>query len=97
MKVANWSFGTSADPAELIKRFSGKFLLAPHIDLNVYREQGVASLNKNLNCAYDLTKYLLDHMLENTALYIWFQPDLCEDIEQMKRIYKLLDDRGYTP
>ncbi len=97
VKVANWSFGTSADPAELIKRFSGKFLLAPHIDLNVYREQGVASLNRNLNCAYDLTKYLLDHMLENTALYIWFQPDLCEDIEQMKRIYKLLDDYGYTP
>ncbi len=97
VKAANWSFGTSADPAELIRRFSGKFFLTPHIDLNVHKEHGIASLNKNLNSACDLTKYLLDNMLENTALYIWFQPDLCEDIDQMKRIYSLLDDCGYAP
>jgi hypothetical protein len=36
-------------------------------------------------------------MQENTSLHIWFQPELCEDVEQMVRIYRLLEERGYAP
>jgi hypothetical protein len=97
VKAVNWSFGTSSDPAELIHRFSGKFFLTPHLGLDTHLENGITTLKKNINSAYDLTKYLLDNMQDNTSLYIVFQEDLCEDREQMKRIVMLLDDYGYSP
>ena len=97
VRAVNWSFGTSADPAELIRRFSWKYILAPHIDRGVHLEEGITRLNKGIKSEYDLTKYLLDHMQENTLLYIWFQPELCQDVEQMIRIYHLLDENGFTP
>jgi hypothetical protein len=97
VRAINWSFGTSADPADLIKRFSGKYLLIPHIDRGVHLEEGISKLNKGIHSEYDLTKYLLDNMQENTSLYIWFQPDLCRDVQQMKRIYSLMVERGYAP
>jgi hypothetical protein len=97
VRAVNWSFGTSADPAELIRRFSGKYLLTPHIDRGVHLEEGITSLNKGIHSEYDLTRYLLDHMQENTSMYIWFQPDLCKDVEQMVRIYQLMEERGFAP
>jgi hypothetical protein len=97
IRAANWSFGTSADPAELMERFSGRYILAAHIDAGVHLEEGISGLNRGIHSEYDLTLYLLDHMQENTSLHIWFQPDLCKDLEQMKRIYRLLKDRGYAP
>lgn len=97
VRAINWSFGTSADPAELMERFSGKYLLIPHIDRGVHLEEGITRLDKGIQSEYDLTKYLLDHMQNNTSLYIWFQPDLCQDVEQMKKIYALMQERGYAP
>ncbi len=97
VRAINWSFGTSVDPAELIKRFSGKYLLIPHIDRGVHLEEGISNLNKGIHSEYDLTKYLLDNMEENSSLYIWFQPDLCRDVQQMKRIYSLMVERGFAP
>jgi len=97
VRAVNWSFGTSADPAELISRFSGNYILAPHIDRGVHLEEGIRNLNKGIHSEYDLTKYLLDHMQDDTSLYIWFQPDLCQDVEQMVRIYRLMEERGFIP
>ena len=97
VRAINWSFGTSIDPAELLRRFSGKYLLIPHIDRGVHLEEGITKLGKGINTEYDLTLYILDNMQDNTSLYFWFQPDLCKDIEQMKRIYKLMLERDYAP
>lgn len=97
VKAANWSFGTSADPAEIIKRFSGKFFLTPHLGLETHSENGITSLNKDINNAYDLTKYLLDNMQDNSSLYIVFQEDLCGDVEQMKSIVEMMRVYGYSP
>jgi uroporphyrinogen-III decarboxylase len=94
VRAINWSFGTSADPAELIQRFSAKYLLTPHIDRGVHLEEGITSLNRGIKSEYDLTRYLLDHMQANTSMYIWFQSDLCKELEQMKKIYQLLRERG---
>lgn len=97
VRAANWSFGTSADPAEIMERFSGRFVLIPHIDRGVHLEEGIAGLKKGIRTEYDLTVYLLDNMQDNTSLYIWFQPDLCQDLAQMKKICRLMEERGYAP
>ena len=97
VRAVNWSFGTSADPAELIKRFSGRYVLIPHIGQGVHLEDGITNLDKGIRSEYDLTRYLLDNMQENTSLFIWFQPDLCQDLEQISRIYRLMKERGYAP
>ena len=97
VKAANWSFGTSADPAEIIRRFSGRFFLTPHMGLNTHLESGITSLRREIHSAYDLTKYLLDNMLDDTSLYIVYQEDLCQDIQQMKRIVALMKERGFYP
>lgn len=97
VKAANWSFGTSDDPAEIIKRFSGKYFLTPHLGLNTHKESGITRLEKDIHSAFDLTKYLLDHMLENTSLYFVFQEDLCKDPQQLKDIFHLMKERGFTP
>jgi len=96
-KAVNWSTGTSADPALLIKEFSGKFVIAPHIGINTHTEEGITNLNKNIFNAYDLVKYYLDSMQENTTMYMVLQESIFEDAELTRRIYKLFTEKGYSP
>ncbi len=95
IKSFNWSFGTSMDPALIMQEFGGKAMMVPHIGIGVHEEEGIKKLRKNIKSEYDLTKYMLDNQPDNTALYIWFQPELCEDVKQMKKIYGLMEDRGF--
>ena len=97
IKAANWSTGTSADPALLIKEFSGQFVLAPHIGLDTHTEEGISTLNKNIRDAVDLVRYYLDSMQENTTMYMVLQEDLVKDEDMIQRLYRLFDERGYTP
>lgn len=96
-KSKNWSMIVSSDPADIIKKFSGSTFLAPHIHLNMHKERAITELNKNLKSEYDVVKYLLDNMLDNTSLYLHFFDDLVDETDKMLEIYKLLDSYGYTP
>jgi len=96
-KALNWSIIVSCDPAEIIHAFSGTRLLAPHIHLNMHKEIKDAALAKKFNSEYDIVKYLLDSMQDNTTLYLHFYEDLVQDTFKMLKIYNLLYDHGYTP
>ncbi len=97
VRAVNWSFGTSNDPADLLKRFSGKYMICPHIGLGVHTEEAIRNLNKNINSELDLVKYMLDHMQENTSLYFCFLDDFCQDIDKITAVYELFDSYGHTP
>jgi len=96
-KAMNWSIIVSTDPADIIREFSGHAFLTPHIHLNMHKENGITNLNKNLNSEYDVVKYLLDNMQDNTSLYLQLYDDLVNEHDKILKIYKLLDDYGYTP
>lgn len=96
-KARNWSIIVSADPAEIIREFSGKAFLAPHIHLNMHKERGITDLPVKLNSEYEVVKYIIDNMQNNTSLYLQFYDDLVQETDKMLEIYHLLDSRGYTP
>lgn len=91
----NWSIIVSDDPAEILKEFSGHVLLTPHIHQNMHTEDNVKKLG--IKSEYEMVKYILDNMQENTTLYLHFYDDLMTDVKKMVNIYKLLDTYGYTP
>lgn len=96
-KAINWSIGTSADPATIIDRFSGKVLLMPHISIDNHTEEGVTNLNKGIESPLDLVSYFLDNMKDNSTLYLYFHDNLVEDVDMMVKIYQRLKEAGYAP
>jgi len=96
-KAMNWSIIVSDDPAKILENFSGSVLLCPHIHLNMHKETGIQKLNLNINSEYDMVKYILDHMLDSTTLYMHLYDDLLEDIDKAVSIYELFDYYGYSP
>jgi hypothetical protein len=97
IKALNWSTGTSMDPAKIIKQFSGKVLLAPHLGLNIHTEGGIINLDHEFRDEIDVFKYYLDNMTDSTTLNIVIHESLFDEIEKVLEIYKLLYDYGYTP
>ncbi len=93
----NWSLGTSADPAVLIKELSGKTVIALQIGLDIHKQQGMVNFGKNLKDEYDVVKYLVDNMQDNTTLYLSLQNTLLEKPEIVKKIYNLMLEKKYTP
>ncbi len=94
-KAKNWSIIVSDDPAEILKEFSGHILLAPHIHVNMHIEGNLKRFG--IRSEYDVVKYLLDNMQDNTTLYLHLYDDLISDNEKTINIYKLLDSYGYSP
>lgn len=95
LKAVNWAVNTSDDPAEILREFSGDYLLCPHIGADSHLSEVFSGYG--FKDEADLTAYFLDHMRENTCLYFWFQPELVQKSEVMMRIYRLLKDHGYAP
>jgi hypothetical protein len=96
-KAKNWSIIVSSDPAGILKEFSGSDFLSPHIHLNMHKERGITDLDTAPRSEYDVVKYILDNMRENTSLYLHLYDDLVNDMEKITSIYRLLDEHGYTP
>ncbi len=96
-KAVNWSTGTSADPAILLERYSGKTLICPHIGKGTHLEEGITKLNKSITDEVELIRYYLDNMQENTTMYMWLHDDLFDDSDMMIKIYELFHSYGYSP
>ena len=96
-KMINWSTGSSIDPAVLIKEFSGESVIAPHIGIDTHTEGIIPRLKTKIADAFDLVNYYLDSMQDNTTMYMVIQESIFTDAELTKRIYRLFDERGYTP
>lgn len=97
VKAANWSVGTSTDPAEIIRRFSGRFLLAPHIGAGTHREEGITRLGHNFHDEAALVRYFLESMTTQTTMCIVLENSLLEDVGQIVKIYKIFEEYGYSP
>ena len=94
-KIINWSTGTSMDPAQIIKEFSGRMLLAPHLGAGIHKEKSL--LNFEFKDEVEVFQYYLDSMQDNTTMHIVIQDDLFTDNEKIQRIYDLFHRYGYTP
>lgn len=96
VKSYNWNPGNSDDPAVIIPAFSGKAILAPHLVLNMHKDNDVLAWGKNFADEAEFFEYHLDCMQENTTLY-WYFSNIVEKGAVMEKIYDILDRRGYTP
>ena len=96
VKSYNWNPGNSDDPAELIREFSGRALIAPHLCLDMHRDNDVLALNKGFADEAEFFEYHLDCMRDDTCMY-WYFSNIVQKGPVMERIYDLLDARGYTP
>jgi hypothetical protein len=94
VRAYNWNPGNSDDPAAIIAEFSGRAVLAPHICLDMHRD------NDLLGFAFadeaDLLRYMLDAMGGHTCLYFWFS-NVVQKGRVIERMYDLLDARGHSP
>ncbi|MGC9343130.1 MAG: hypothetical protein ACP5E3_10540, partial [Bacteroidales bacterium] len=96
MKLLNWSTGTSMDPAKIIRENSGKVLMAPHIGEGTHREENMIKAGHDFQDESELVQYFLDSMQENSSLYLCFEESLFKKPEVFRKIYWLLEERGYT-
>lgn len=95
IKAVNWAVNTSDDPADIIKEFSGDFLLCPHIGVDAHKGESVQS--HGFKNEKEFMEYMLAQMCENTTFYFWFQDELVADTKKFMPIYRLLESEGYTP
>ncbi len=70
VRAYNWNLGNSLDPHIIIKEFSGRAVLAPHICKDMHLTDDVKKWGSFANEA-ELLKYVLEGMQENTSLHFW--------------------------
>jgi hypothetical protein len=97
VKAINWSTGTSMDPAEIIKHFSGEVLLAPHLGLNIHKEECLLNLKTEFNDEVEVFKYFLDNMLPTTMMNIVLHDNLLDNVKKVEQIYTLFKEYCYLP
>ena len=94
--LLNWNAGNSDDPKTIIAEFSGKAILAPHIVIDMHRDNDVLQWNPNFQDEAEFLKYFLDNLRGNSCMYFWFS-NLIQKGAIMEQIYNLLHERGYSP
>lgn len=95
VRAFNWNPSNSIDPAIIIREFSGRAVLAPHICANMHETDDTKRWGSFPDEA-ELMRYILDSMQDNTTLYFWLghmeqKPDILE------KMYRILDDYGHSP
>lgn len=96
IRAWNWNPGNSADPAMLIREFSGTAVLALHLCLDMHLDNDVRKLGHNFADEAEFFAYCLDAMTDESCLYWWFS-NIRQKGPVMEKIYDLLHARGYTP
>lgn len=96
VRVMNWNPGNSTDPAVIIKEFSGKAVLAPHLVKDMHRDRDVLKLSRGFDDEVAFFAHMLDSMQDHTCMHFWFS-NIVQKGDVIERIYDLLDARGHTP
>jgi hypothetical protein len=91
----NWNPANSIDPAIIIREFSGKAVLAPHMGNDVHKGKDVEKWGI-FSDEVEFLRYILDSMQDNTTLYLWFY-NMCQKPKVLEKMYQILDDYGYSP
>jgi len=96
VRACNWNPGNSDDPAVIIREFSGRAVLAPHLTLGMHRDKDLLAAGLQFRDEVELLQYLLDAAQPNTCLMLWFS-NVVQDRALIDRIHDLLQERGLTP
>jgi hypothetical protein len=70
--------------------------MAPHIGEGTHREESLIRAGHDFKDESELVRYFLDSMQENSTLYLCFEESLFIKPEVFRKIYHLLNERGYT-
>jgi len=94
----NWNPGNSDDSADIMREFAGKAVLAPHVVLNMHKDNDVLALNHQPPFADEcmFLEYLIDSVPSNGCAYFAFT-NMVENKQQIEKIYDLFDKRGWSP
>lgn len=95
VRAYNWNPGNSTDPKNIIREFSGRAVLAPHLAPGMHKTNDTLQWG-NFADEVAMLEYILNSMQENTTLYFWIE-GFSDDLEKLERIYDAFHQRGYTP
>jgi hypothetical protein len=95
VRAYNWNLGNSLDPHIIMKEFSGRAVIAPHICKGMHLTADVKKWGSFAD-EVELLRYVLDGMQENTTCYFWLG-EFEKDPALIEKLYSVLDERGYTP
>lgn len=94
-RAYNWTLGGPTDPRDIIREFSGRGVIAPHLCKDVHKCPETKTWG-NFEDEAAMLEYILDGMKENTSLHLWFGG--YEDAPRTaEKLYEVLHERGYTP
>jgi len=96
VRAYNWNPGNSDDPAVIIREFSGRAVLAPHLVAEMHRDRDATSWGRTFADELDLLRYMVDAMTDRTAMYFWFS-NVVRKGPVIERIHDWLDAEGFTP
>jgi hypothetical protein len=95
VRAYNWTLGGPTDPRDIIREFSGRGVIAPHLCKDVHNCPETKLWGDFADEAAML-EYILDGMQENTSMQFWFG-GYEDHPETAEKLYQVLDERGYTP
>lgn len=95
VRAYNWTLGGPIDPRDIIREFSGRAVIAPHLCKEVHRVPETKAWGDFQDEA-QMLEYILDGMEDNTSMQFWFG-GFDGDPAMTEKLYNVLNERGYTP
>jgi len=95
VRAYNWTLGGPTDPRDIIREFSGRGVIAPHLCKDVHNCPETKQWGDFADEA-EMLEYILDGMQANTSMHFWFG-GFDNDAEMTEQLYDVLDARSYTP
>jgi len=94
VRASNWNPANSIDPKIIIREFSGRAVLAPHIDPDMHLTEDTLKWG-DFKDESEFMEYILDCMQDNTTLYLWIGA-MNEKSKILEKMYNVLKERGYA-
>ncbi|HPG40833.1 MAG TPA: uroporphyrinogen decarboxylase family protein [bacterium] len=95
IRAYNWNPGNSVDAKIIIREFSGRAVLAPHLCAGMHLTEDTRKWG-DFSDEADMLHYMLDCMQHNTSMYFWIG-DMQSKPEVLEKMFDLFDERGFTP